>query len=114
MESWRKILSLRRRVQASSSLKPPTLEPRSKLNRRGDRGEGRGLERGLLLIGSTSSRLGVLVWSILQFAGGNRGSSGAERLPCSRDGYFLSWRSEPESDHSHSEDPGEEDHMAYM
>ncbi len=110
--SWRKILSLRRRVQPSSSLKPPTPEPagRSKLNCRGDRGEGRGLGRGLRLTGSASSRLVGLVWSMRRVAGGNRGSSGAERLPCSREGNFLSRKSEPESDHSHSDDPdgGEE------
>lgn len=110
LASWRKILSLLRRVQASSSLKPPTAEPSSKLNLRGDRGEGRGLGWGLLLAASASSRLGALAWSMQQFAGGSRGSSGAERLPCSRDGNFLSRRSEPESDHSHSNNPGGNDH----
>lgn len=78
---------------------------RSKLNCRGDRGEGRGLGNGFRLAGRASSRLVGLVWSMRRVAGGNRGSSGAERLPCSRDGNFLSWRSEPESDHSHSEEP---------
>lgn len=104
--SWRNILSLRRRFQPSSSLKPPK-EPvaRSKLNRRGDRGEGRGFGRGLRLTVSASSRLVGLAWSMRRVAGGNRGSSGAERLPCSREGNFLSRKSEPESDHSHSDEP---------
>ena len=113
LASWRKILSLLRRVQASSSLKP-TAEPSSELNLRGDRGGGRGLGRGLLLVAGASSLLGLLAWSMQQFAGGSRGSSGAERLPCSRDGNFLSRRSEPESDHSHSNDPGAKDHSQHV
>ena len=107
MASWRKILSLRRRFQPSSSLKPPKPEARSKLNLRGDRDLGRGFARGFRLTGSTSSRLVGLVWSTRRDTGGRRGSSGAERFPCSREGNFLSLKSEPESDHSHSDEPEE-------
>lgn len=62
--SWRNILSLRRRFQPSSSLRPQRLqlEFRSKLNRRGVRGWGRGLGKGLRLIGRESSLLVGLGW----------------------------------------------------
>lgn len=81
--SWRNILSLRRRFQPSSSLRPQRLqlEFRSKLNRRADRGEGRGLGKGLHLIGRESSLLLGLGWLRRRVAGGSRGSSGAERFP---------------------------------
>lgn len=81
--SWRKILSLRRRFQPSSSLRPqrPQLEFMSKLNRLGDRGEGRGLGKGLRLTGRESSLLVGLGWLRRRVAGGSRGSSGAERFP---------------------------------
>lgn len=105
--SWRKILSLRRRFQPSSSVNPPRLEcaARSKLNLRWDRAEGRCLAWGFRLTDSASSRLVGLVWSTRRVAGGNRGNSGADRFPCRREGNFLSLKSEPESDHSHSDDP---------
>ncbi|TNN47652.1 hypothetical protein EYF80_042142 [Liparis tanakae] len=95
--------------EPSSSLKPPKPEAgRSKLNGRGERSAGLaggGGGGGLRLAGGTSSRLEGLLWSMRRVAGGNRGSSGAERLPCSREGNFLRRRSDPESDHSHSEEP---------
>lgn len=81
--SWRNILSLRRRFQPSSSLRPQRLqlEFRSKLIRRGVRDWGRGLGKGLRLIGKESSLLVGLGWLRRRVAGGSRGSSGAERFP---------------------------------
>lgn len=111
LASWRKIRSLRRRFQPSSSLKPPTPAERSKLNLRGDRGEGRAFVRGFRLTGSASSRLVGLGWSPRRVAGGRWGSSGAERRPCRREGNFLCLKSEPESDHSHSGEPDRENVM---
>lgn len=87
--SWRKMRSLLLRVHCSSSL-PSAV--RSKLNSRGDLGF-LGLRPRLL--GLESSRMTL--------AGGRRGSSGADRLPCNRDGnFFLVLTSLSESVNSNS------------
>lgn len=83
--SWRKMRSLRRRIQRSSSL--PSAEKLKLFS-----AWALGLRPRLLGMESSLSTL----------AGGSRGSSGADLLPCSRDGNFRILMSLSESVNSNS------------
>lgn len=83
--SWRKIRSLLRRIQRSSSL--PSAEKLKLISV-----EALGLR----------PRFPGLESSIRTLAGGSRGSSGADLLPCNRDGNFRIFMSLSESVNSNS------------
>lgn len=83
--SWRKMRSLLRRIQRSSSLPSPE---KLKLSSTGALG--------------LRTRLPGLESSCSTLAGGSKGSSGAALLPCSRDGNFRILMSLSESVNSNS------------